>query len=373
MNVKLPDSRCAELASRSRSPWHPSIFFNPQRLAETIAFTPTLGPILVWALLSWWVHEPQWMSRLAVRFVDSHLYAVPTFLQGLLRHALPWLLGFALIALIFHYLYRDTEKPKLSLEARWLAVSSLWGIILCFAGTLRGLSELGNLTPNPIDTPVDALSNHPTLLALKIGCYGLGIGLVVWSSAHIEAAQVQAQASRGRLSTMALALGVVMGVSGASLTVQRDWSLIRPLQTSDLAPDFNLRNLERGDRVTLESWSESGGLTLIDFWATWCQPCLVAMPQIEAIHHDYHNDNVRVLSVNIERDDIQTVRKFLENNPMPFEVWIDDDRMAARYDVSLYPTFVLLEDKRVVGIYEGLPGLVGVKREIEAWVNRQRH
>ena len=97
------------------------------------------------------------------------------------------------------------------------------------------------------------------------------------------------------------------------------------------------------------------------------------MPQIEAIHRDYHNDNVRVLSVNIELDDIQTVRKFLENNPMPFEVWVDDDRMAARYDVSLYPTFVLLEDKRVVGIYEGLPGLVGVKREIEAWVNRQGH
>ena len=172
---------------------------------------------------------------------------------------------------------------------------------------------------------------------------------------------------------MALALGVVMGISGASVTVQRDWSLIRPLQTSDLAPDFNLQSLERGDRVTLESWSQGGGLTLIDFWATWCQPCLVAMPQIEAIHHDYHDDNVRVLSVNIERDDIGTVRTFLKNHPMPFEVWIDDDRMAARYDVSLYPTFVLLEDKRVVGIFEGLPGLVGAKREIEAWVERQRH
>ena len=97
------------------------------------------------------------------------------------------------------------------------------------------------------------------------------------------------------------------------------------------------------------------------------------MPQIEAIHHDYHDDNVRVLSVNIERDDVGTVRTFLKNHPMPFEVWIDDDRMAARYDVSLYPTFVLLEDKRVVGIFEGLPGLVGAKREIEAWVERQRH
>ena len=192
-------------------------------------------------LLSWWVHEPQWMSRLAVRLVDSHLYAVPTFLQGLLRHALPWLLGFALIALIFHYLYRDTEKPKLSLEARWLAVSSLWGIILCIAGTLRGLSELGNLTPNPIDTPVDALSNHPTLLALKIGCYGLGIGLVVWSSAHIEAARckhkpVKADSNGGTFTWRD-------GISGAALTVQRDWSLIRPLQTSDLAPDFNLQTL----------------------------------------------------------------------------------------------------------------------------------
>ena len=373
MNVKLPDSPSSKPSPSPRSPWHPSIFFNPRRLAETIARTPTLGPIIAWALLSWWVHEPQWMSRLAVRLADSHLYAVPTFLQGLLRHALPWLLGFAVIAVIFHYLYRDTEEPKLSLEARWLAISSLWGIILSIAGIVRGLSELGHLTPDPLDTPIDALGDYPALLGLKIGCYGLGIGLVVWSSAQLKAAPMEAKASQGRLSTMALALGVVMGISGASVTVQRDWSLIRPLQNSDMAPDFNLQSLERSERVTLETWSQSGGLTLIDFWATWCQPCLVAMPQIEAIHHDYHNDNVRVLSVNIERDDVETVRRFLKNHPMPFEVWIDDDRMAARYDVSLYPTFVLIEDKRVVGIFEGLPGLVGAKREIEAWVNRQRH
>ena len=169
MNVKLPDSPPAKPSPSPRSPWHPSIFFNPRRLAETIARTPTLGPIIVWALLSWWVHEPQWMSRLAVRLVDSHLYAVPTFLQGLLRHALPWLLGFALIAVIFHYLYRNTEEPRLSLEARWLAVSSLWGIILSIAGIVRGLSELGHLTPDPLDTPIDALSDHPALLGLKLG------------------------------------------------------------------------------------------------------------------------------------------------------------------------------------------------------------
>ena len=133
------------------------------------------------------------MSRLAVRLVDSHLYAVPTFLQGLLRHALPWLLGFAVIAGIFHYLYRDTEQPKLSLEARWLAVSSLWGIILSIAGIVRGLSELGHLTPDPLDTPIDALSEHPALLGLKIGCYGLGIGLVVWLSAQLKAAPMEAR------------------------------------------------------------------------------------------------------------------------------------------------------------------------------------
>ena len=109
------------------------------------------------------------------------------------------------------------------------------------------------------------------------------------------------------------------------------------------------------ERLTLDEWSNGGGLTLIDFWATWCQPCLVAMPQIEAIHRDYHRDNVRVLSVNIERDDIKTVREFLKNHLMPYDVWVDDDRMAARYHVSLYPTFILLEGKRILGIYEGLP------------------
>ena len=59
--------------------------------------------------------------------------------------------------------------------------------------------------------------------------------------------------------------------------------------------------------------------------------------------------------------------QFLTNHPMPFEVWIDDDRMAARYDVTLYPTVVPLKSN-VVGIFEGLPGLTGAMRQVEAWV-----
>ena len=133
-----------------------AFFFNLGCPAETIAAAPTIGPIFVWAIVSWWLHEPHWVSRLAVRLIDRPFYAVPAFLQGLMQHALPWLLSFAALATIFHYLNCGVETPKLSLEARWLAVSSLWGVMLGIVGVIRGVTALTEASLNPLDTPMDA-------------------------------------------------------------------------------------------------------------------------------------------------------------------------------------------------------------------------
>ena len=371
MNVDSPQLSTEKPLSEPRSAWHPVVFFDPFRLSETIAHRPKFGPIIVWGLVSWALHEPQWMSRLGVRLLDSHLYALPTFLQGLMQHALPWLLGFAALAMIFHYRDRAAKHPSLSLESRWLATSSLWGLCLCLVALMRLIVTMTELSPDPFRTTISALHGAPSILSFKVLVYVLGFGLIAWSSAKLATSQGLKHPTTSVIRTALMISMIGSGLAASGYSVQRDWATLRPLQVLDPAPDFNLRHTTGPERLTRDRWIEKDGLTLIDFWATWCEPCKVAMPQIAALHEEFGDQGFRVLSVNIEADDPISVREFLKDHPAPYEVWLDDDRMAARYDVSLYPTFILLEGAQVVGIFEGLPGLLGAKRLIQKWMDDQ--
>ena len=58
-----------------------------------------------------------------------------------------------------------------------------------------------------------------------------------------------------------------------------------PVAASDEAADFNLRSLD-GKRLHLKALLEEGPV-LLDFWATWCKPCVKAMPKLQKIYDEY--------------------------------------------------------------------------------------
>ena len=61
-------------------------------------------------------------------------------------------------------------------------------------------------------------------------------------------------------------------------------------------PDFNLPT-PSGKRVKLYALLEKGPV-LLDFWATWCKPCIKAMPKLEEIHAKYADRGLTVLGIN---------------------------------------------------------------------------
>ena len=69
-----------------------------------------------------------------------------------------------------------------------------------------------------------------------------------------------------------------------------------PVPAADIAPDFNLRSPE-GKRVHLKSLLEEGPV-LLDFWATWCKPCIKAMPKLQEIYDQYSERGLTVIGVN---------------------------------------------------------------------------
>ncbi len=82
-----------------------------------------------------------------------------------------------------------------------------------------------------------------------------------------------------------------------------------------------------GNQVTLDQFK--GKVVMIDFWETWCTPCLKAFPSMSKAMNDYPNDFV-VLAVNLgESDQDSDVTRFRNSNPdYPF-VWLKDSELLA--------------------------------------------
>ncbi len=75
------------------------------------------------------------------------------------------------------------------------------------------------------------------------------------------------------------------------------------------APDFTLKNIQ-GQDVTLSSFA--GQPVLINFWATWCVPCRVEMPAIEAVYQEHKGEGFVVLAVDAD-ETLEEVTDFVEN------------------------------------------------------------
>lgn len=128
-------------------------------------------------------------------------------------------------------------------------------------------------------------------------------------------------------------------------------SHISEMATFKAAPSFELLNL-KGEKVSLESLK--GKVMVLDFWATWCQPCVRSFPGMQAAQHEYKNDNdVQFLFINTwERDKNykKNVEAFIEKNKYPFEVLYDDQKdadtgklLAAKYEVQGIPAKFIID------------------------------
>lgn len=123
-----------------------------------------------------------------------------------------------------------------------------------------------------------------------------------------------------------------------------------PLSEGDAAPDFTA-TLADGTEFTLSE--QQGKVVLLNFWATWCGPCVREMPAFEKLQEDY-GDNVAILAVNC-MEDADTVAAFIEENSYTFPIAIDErGAVSAKYPTQGIPyTLVIDGDGIVQNIYMG--------------------
>jgi len=109
------------------------------------------------------------------------------------------------------------------------------------------------------------------------------------------------------------------------------------------APEFSLQNLA-GEDVTLAKELENGPV-IVDFWATWCKPCIKAFPDLQEIFDKYRGCGLNVLAISIDGPkSMSRVGSLIKSKGNTFEVLLDPSQNVARkFHVTSVPRTVLID------------------------------
>jgi len=131
-------------------------------------------------------------------------------------------------------------------------------------------------------------------------------------------------------------------IAGVMLVVRMQTPVVSQLDTDrqgnidvgKMAPTFTLRNLQ-GNLEGLEDYKDK--VIVLNFWATWCAPCLEEMPAFEELYRRYRSQGLTVLAVSLDKGDSLKVKNFVDANNLTFPVLLDSEGVAEK----LYPSFTI--------------------------------
>jgi cytochrome c biogenesis protein CcmG, thiol:disulfide interchange protein DsbE len=132
------------------------------------------------------------------------------------------------------------------------------------------------------------------------------------------------------------------------------------------APAFTLSNL-KGRRNKSASLRES--IVVLDFWATWCEPCVREIPSFNHLQEKYGAQGVKVIGLAVQSGWPKDIKRFVVKNKMHYTILVGNDDTVADFDVISFPTtFIIVPGWRVykkyTGAYEGKDA--AIERDIKA-------
>ena len=109
------------------------------------------------------------------------------------------------------------------------------------------------------------------------------------------------------------------------------------------APGFSFASTS--GTISLES--VRGKVVLLDFWASWCAPCVRALPSVKKVQKDHANDPFILVSISGDNEE-RPWRTFVDRNGMGWpQYWDHDHQLRTQFDVKVIPTYVLIDHEGI--------------------------
>ncbi len=136
-----------------------------------------------------------------------------------------------------------------------------------------------------------------------------------------------------------------------------------PLMSPQKGTDGEFRT---ADGRTVRLSELRGKKVLLNFWATWCGPCVREIPALTEVYAELRGENFEMLS--ITADDLGTLQRFAKNNPMNYPVVLDPTGAAHEaFRVRLFPTMVWIDEQGNIESFGHGADYI-LKQKIRYWV-----
>ena len=111
------------------------------------------------------------------------------------------------------------------------------------------------------------------------------------------------------------------------------------------APDFQVTNL-KGEKLSLKDYR--GQIVLLDFWATWCGPCIAEMPKVKRTYEAYKDQNFQIIGISLDRSK-QPLEEYIEKEGLGWiHYWDESRQLRTLYGVWGIPSAFLIDSEGII-------------------------
>lgn len=103
--------------------------------------------------------------------------------------------------------------------------------------------------------------------------------------------------------------------------------------------DFNLQDID-GNTVSLSNYQ--GKIVVLNFFSTWCGPCIAEIPDFVEVYNQYKNKNIQFVGVSLDSD-MGALKQFISENKMNYPVVVDDGNVSNIWNIEFIPTTYILD------------------------------